>query len=169
MLLQASTLLNLPVAANDTQSKIGKINKVIINPDNGELMGFIIKQNKFFAKDKILSSQDTIEIDRNGIVTPTEENLLEIDEIVRIKEIINQNIPIFGQNAITESKQNIGKINDFLIDTDMNTIVKFYIHGIFHDKIFPANKVIRIDKNAVVFSDDVVEQTPSAETEGAAA
>jgi uncharacterized protein YrrD len=169
MLIQSSTILTLPVAATDSQSLIGHVKQIIIDPQNGELLGFIVKPAGIFAKDKILSRQDIIEIDRNGIVTKSEENLLEPDEVVRINKIINSNIKIIGQNAYTESKKNLGKINDLIIDTEKQIIDKYYVHSMFEEKILPHYKVVKINERGVFFSDDVIEQTPAAEVEGAAA
>lgn len=169
MLIQASTILNLPVAATDTHSAIGRVRQIVINPENGTLLGFVVKPLGFFSKEKILSEQDMVEIDKNGIVTKSEENLVESSEVVRIAKVLKVNINIIGQNAITESKKNLGKIYDYVLDTEMQLISKYYIHSMLAEKILPHDKVVKIDKKAVVFSDDVIEQTPQAEMESAAA
>lgn len=169
MFIQASNLLKLPVAALDTQRKIGEVDKIIINPDNAEIIGLLVKIGGFFKNYKLLSTQDMIDIDKNGVVTKNEENLLEIEEIIRAKKILDKKITVLGQRAITKSKKNLGKITDLLINTEFLTITKYYISNLFDERIIPADKVLKITKKAVVFSDDVIEETPVAEAEGAAA
>lgn len=169
MLIQATTILNLSVAATDTQSKIGDIEKIIINPENGEVLAFVVKPLGFFKKNKILSREDILDIDKNGIVVKSEENLIDAKEIVKVKEIIDKKTFILGQKAITESKKSLGKISDLLIDTNTLTVNKYYTQGFLAERIFPADKVVKITPQAVVFSDDVINITPSIETENAAA
>lgn len=169
MFIQASNLLKLPVAALDSQRKIGEVDKIVINPENGEIIGLLVKTGGFFKSFKLLSSQDIIDIDKNGAVTKNEENLLEIEEIIRAKKILEKKITVLGQRAITKSKKSLGKISDLLIDSETLAITKYYISSLFEERIIPADKVLKITKEAVVFSDDVIEETPVAEAEGAAA
>lgn len=153
----------------DTSRKIGTVKQFIFNPDDGSLLGLLVSTGGWFSKNMVLSAQDIIDFDRNGIVTKLEENLVGVDSIVRVKNVLRDRISVLGQNAITESKNRIGKISDLLIDTETLCIVKYYIHGFIQEKILPANKIIKITPKAVIFSEDVVQQTPSAEIEGAAA
>ena len=169
MLILASTILNSPVASIESQSKIGAVKKIIIDPNTGEIIAFGVAPTGFFVSDKALSAKDVLDVDKNGVVTNTQENLVEVDEIVRIKELQKERITIIGQKAVTESKKNLGNIYDYLIETDTLIILKYYIKSLFDERILPNDKVIKIDKNAVVFSNDVIEQTPQAEVEGAAA
>jgi len=170
MLIQASTILNLPVAAIEEKAKIGTVKNLIINPENGELIGLIVRKTGFiFSTNKILSGHDILDIDKNGVVTRKEENLVDIKEVIRIKKIISSKICVLNQKAVTQSGKYLGRVNDLLIESETLSIVKYYIHGIIEDKIFPANKVIEITKKAVIFFDDVIESVSATEMEGAAA
>jgi len=169
MLIQATKIIGLPVAAIDTQSKIGEVKKIVIDPENGSVLGMVVAPTGFFAKQKILSSQDIIDFDKNGIVTKSDENLLDTHEVIRIEKILANNIKIIGQKAITSSKNRLGTINDILIDLDTLAIVKYYISGLFQERILTSDKLVKITKDALIFSDDTIEQIPSGEIEGAAA
>lgn len=169
MLIQTSNLIGLPVGALDSQKKIGTVKKIIIDPDNGGFLGFEIKARGFFNKNKILSIVDVSEFDRHGLVTRSEENLVDSTEIIRVDKVLKRKIKVLGTKAITESKQYLGKINDLLIDIDSSMIVKYYIKGLWQDRILPANKVIKITAGAVIFAEDAIEEPIVAEAEGAAA
>lgn len=169
MLIQSSTILGLPIGSMDSQSKIGTIKNLVIDPENGELIAFFVSIGGLFQSDKVLSSHDILDFDQKGIVVRSEENLLEKNEIIKVNKIWKDRITVLNQKALTASGKNLGKINDSLIDTSTCMINKYYIHGLFEDRILSADKVVKINKKGVIFSDDIIENIPLAETESAAA
>lgn len=169
MLIEASKLINLPIGALDAQSKIGSVQNIIVDPKNGELLGFFVKEGRFFSPTLVLSTQDVTEFDANGLVTKNIENFVELKEIIKIKDAVKKNIKIIGANAITESGNKIGRVFDLLINTETSMVAKYYIKGFFQDKIIPAEKIIKINKKGVIFSDDATEKVPIIEPESAVA
>jgi len=172
MFIEAKKLIGLPVAAQDVQAKIGAIRQIIVNPDNGNLLGFLVSAGgpaswRIFAPQKVLSVNDIREWDSKAIITESIDNLVEASEIIRIKEILDKKIILLGMRAKTESGQGLGIVEDLLIDTDNQCVEKYYLKDLLGDaRIFPSNKVIKIDK-VITFSDDVVE--PPAGAAGAVA
>ncbi len=162
-------LINLPIGSTEEQAKIGSIKDIIVNPDNGEILGFKVTPEGFFAKDKILSKVDIIDCDNNGIVVKDADSLVELQEIITIKNIIKQNISLINSKAVTESKENLGKINDLLIETSDFYILKYYIKGLWQDKILPGDKVVKIKKGEVIFANDAITEPIANEVEEAAA
>lgn len=170
MFIEAKKLIGLPVAAMDTQSKIGKVRQILIDPENGRLLGFLVTAGEFFGPQKVLSVIDIKDWDPKGIVVSSIENLIGKSEIVRIKEILQNKIFILGMKAKTESGKSLGAVEDILLDTDTESVVKYYLKDLLGGaRIFPAEKVIKIEKE-IVFSDDTAEiPTDAAGAEGAVA
>ena len=157
MFIEAKKLIGLPVAAFDTQSKIGVIRELIVDPENGHLMGFLVQVKGFFSTGKVLSEVDIREWDPNGIVTEKEENLVKREEIVRINNILKKNINLLEMSAKTESGKGLGNVENLLIDTDTSTITKYYLKDLLgKSRIFTSEKVVKIDKQ-IIFTDDVAE------------
>lgn len=170
MFITASKIFDLPIASLESKSKIGFVGNLIFNPDDLTLIALEVITGKFiFQKKLFLSAIDIIDFDKNAIVIRNEESLVKPQEIVRIDKIIKDKTPIFGQKAVTKSHQNLGKIFDLLIDTETSAIIKFYVSNLFQERIFPSDKVEKITAKAVVFYDEVIEQIPIVEVEGAAA
>ncbi len=162
MFIEANKLINLPIAALDTQSKIGQIQEIIIDPENGHILGFLVKIEGILSKSKALSIVDIREWDKNGIVTDTLENLVDPAEIIRLKTLIDKKIILIGMKTETESGKNLGKVEDLLIDTDTQRVAKYYLKDLLgQTKILTSDKVIRIDKK-IIFTDDVTEPTGGA-------
>jgi len=154
MFVEATKLLNLPVASEESMSKIGEISEIIVDPDNGTISGFLVKLPGIFGPQKVLSVVDVLAWDPNGIVTSDQENLVDKNEIVRIQRILNQNFHLIGLRAETESKKHLGQIEDFLIDTETQTVAKYYLRNILGNSLILGNdKVVKIDKK-IIFTDD---------------
>lgn len=170
MFIEAKKLIGLPVAALDAQSKIGEIREILVDPENGRLLGFLIQGGGIFAAKKVLSIVDVREWDPKAIVTESIENIVEPNEIVRIKEVLVKNIILMGMKAKTESGQSLGEVDDLLIDTETQSVVKYYLKDLLgKNRILTSDQVVKIetkglpfgDKN-IVFADDVSEPTGGA-------
>lgn len=167
MFIEAKKLIGLPVAATDTQSKVGEIRQIIIDPSNGNLLGFLVSSGGIFSPKRVLSVSDIRDWDPQAIITESIDNLVEPGEIIRIKEILAKKINLLGRGAKTESGKSLGVVEDLLIDTDGQCVEKYYLKDLLGDaRIFPSNKVIKIDKE-IIFADDVAE--PPAGAAGVAA
>jgi len=121
-------------------------------------LGFLVSGGGLFSPKRVISAVDVRDWDPNGIVTATIDNLVEKDEIVRIKEVIDQKIDLFGMKAKTKSGKRLGTIEDFLIDTTATCVMKYYLKDLVSgSRVFSADKVIKIEKNTIIFEDDVTE------------
>lgn len=170
MYLQASHILNLPVASLDPQEKIGNVFDIIVDPKELKSVGFLVIKRSLFVSQKLLLSQsDVLDIDKHGIVTRNEENLVEPNEVIRIKNILKNKVKILNQRACTKSGKNLGKISDLVFEKETGFVSKFYIHGWLEDKIIPREKLIKITSKKLIFEDDVIEITQSVQPEEAAA
>jgi len=157
MFIEAKKILGLPVAAVDTESRIGEVRQILIEPENGALLGFLVQTGGILSPKKVLSAVDIREWDPNGLVTESIDNLVPPVEIVRIKEVLDKNIILIGMPAKTESGKRLGSVEDLLIDTDTNSVAKYYLKDLLgNSRVLPADKVFRIDKQ-VIFTDDVGE------------
>jgi len=167
MFIEAKKLIGLPVAAMDTESKVGVISKIIIDPKNGNLMGFLLKKENILSSSLALANSDISEWDPNGLLTPTIDNLVKPEEIIRLNEILQNNFDLFGLKAKTQSGKKLGQVDNFLIDSETSYVMKYYLKDlILGDRVFSSDKVVKIDK-VIVFTDDV-EQIPTS-AEGATA
>ncbi|MGA2666729.1 MAG: PRC-barrel domain-containing protein [Patescibacteria group bacterium] len=156
MFIEAKNLIGLPIAALDTQSKIAEIRKILVDPESGSVLGFLVSAGGIFSPKKVISSVDIRDWDRNGLVTESPNNLINPIDIVRIKEVLTQDFDLFGLKAKTESGKNLGSIENFLIETETNCVIKYYLKDlVLKARIYPAEKVVRIEKNAIIFMDDV--------------
>lgn len=166
MLLEAKNILGLPIATLDEKEKIGLVKQIIVDKRNAKVLGFIVSIGSFlFGKNLFLSESDVLDVDINGITTQNKDNLIDPDEVMRVKKIVDERFSIFGLKATTKSKNKLGKISNFVIETNTLQIVKFYINTMFEHKIIGHDKVYKITKKEVIFKDDVEKETIKVKVE----
>jgi uncharacterized protein YrrD len=158
VLIQAKDVLNKPVFAQDIEDTVGIISDIIVDPENGKIVAFSVA--RFLQKPKIVSEVDVLDLTQDGLLINSENALVFPSELVRIKEIIDRGIKIINSKAVTESKKSLGIIEDFLIDTETAGVVKFYIKGglLSPSVVLPIEKVVKIEKGKIIFSDDILER-----------
>jgi uncharacterized protein YrrD len=93
------------------------------------------------------------------------DSLIEPTEIVKVDEILKKKIKILGAKAETESGKRLGRIEDFVFETQTRLMVKIYIRGglFLPSLILPAEGIVKIEKGRVVFADQILEHSKTAE------
>ena len=95
--------------------------------------------------------------DKEGLVTAEEDNLVLPTEIVRLNHVLKADINLIDMPAEDENGQSLGLVENFLIDTETGSVVKYYLRDILGNaRILPSEKVIKIEKK-IVFASDVTQ------------
>lgn len=165
MLLQASQIIGLPVGATNTQERVGNIADLVIDPDTGRLLGFIVKSGVLGSIRKVLSYHDVTNIDHTAVLVREPEVLLPPEEVDPIKKALKDGRPVLRQRVVTEGGTKLGKVFDLVLNTDAGMVTKLYISHLLEERIIPLDKVVKVTKDHVVVKDDVVlGRSPLAET-----
>ncbi len=98
----------------------------IINPNNLKVDGWYC-QDRFSKDTLILLSQDVRDFIKQGLVINDHDNLSTVDELIRLKDILNLNFELLGKPVVTLSKQKIGKVSYFAVEIDSLNIQKIYL------------------------------------------
>lgn len=155
MLIQASNLLNKAVASLDEKNKIGQVKYIIIDRKALKVLGFLVKDKNLFFKNKFLSDIDILDIDKYAVVTRSYENLIDPQEVVKVKNILKAKFTLFGLKAKNKKNEYLGKVSDFVFDKETLGIIRFYIRGFWQDRIFDISNLIKIKDKEIIFEDDL--------------
>ena len=154
MFLEASKILNKPLAALEEQSKIGDICDILIDPEKGQVLGYLVKSGLFSGL-KVLPFSDLASYDDEGMVAKSQENLVECESIERIAKSMKDNIKILQAPVRTENGQNLGKVTDFIIDTQLGTITKYMVEGLTDQRIIPSDQIVEITPAEILVKDEM--------------
>lgn len=165
MQILLSSLKNGAIVAMNA-GRVGELGDIIIDPVSAQISGFFVK-TPLFSPLKIIVKSDIIMIDRHAVLINNPDNIVTIDEVIRLKEIICKKFKIINLKAQTENKLYLGHIEDIVIDNETIMITKYYLRNLMTNRIISAEKLIGFKNNYAVFCDDCAGPMPV--TEGAPA
>jgi sporulation protein YlmC with PRC-barrel domain len=159
----ASELINQGVILRQENALVGKVTAVIIDPSTGKFMGLLLKEG--FGKEHVraLAEKDILGINDQYILITSYSVLGDLDEIVRIKKIIDQKIPIIKNKVYTISGINLGKVYDYSIDLHQARLSRLYIHPKFlkklsHELIIDSKCIVSIKKDRITVDDSCIKE-----------
>lgn len=126
MLQLSNSLLNKSVLSLRTGTPIATITEAIINPHNLKIEGFYCT-DRFDKKELILLYQDIRDILPKGYVVNDHDVLVEAQELVRLKDVIQLNFELIGKPVVTLTKEKVGKVSDYAAETETMFIQKIYV------------------------------------------
>lgn len=158
----------LPVLDLETGEMLGEIVSWVVNPSQQKLAAFTLTKFGAWQKMKVIVPADIVEYAPKMIVVQSQAAVIAPDEIAGLMELLKDRIEITGFRAETETGKLLGTVSDFVFDVIGSTIQQYYIQpptvlgAITSDWILPANRVVRIEKNRLVFPDDILMVTKLA-------
>lgn len=126
MLQLSNSLLNKSVMSLRTGSAIASIVGPIINPNNLKIEGFYC-QDRFNKQLLVLLYQDIRDLLPQGYVVNDHDVLVDPEELVRLKEVLDLGFELIGKQVVTTSKQRVGKVSDYATETETMFIQKIYV------------------------------------------
>jgi uncharacterized protein YrrD len=154
MLIELKKLEGMAVGALDEGVKIGAVRRIVVNPESIKLIGFVIKSGTVLAAIKAVSFLDVVDIDRNGIVIRSRDNLVEVGEVVRIGELVKKRFSLIGLPVKTKGGKSFGRVVDAVVETTTGDILRIYTKYLFHDFVFERSQIQKITLGEVVVKDD---------------
>lgn len=166
ILVLASELLKLPVAAMDVGGRVGKVHDVLIDMETGKFEGITVSPD-WLSKPKLIAAQDIVSVDPQGVVINTAEHIMDIKDVIRAKNIWEKKIKLIGHKVVTQTGKGLGKVTDLVISMQTDKVVKIYVGSFLADRVISWAKVVKIDKKAVVVEDDLEPVKAQPALEGA--
>ncbi len=172
MLQLSGSLLNQPVMSLRTGGQIGQVTSAIINPNNLKIEGYYVQDSHNKKTQLILLYQDIRDIIGKGIVVNDHEVLAHPSDLVRLKKILDINFQLIGKPVYTQSKERLGKVNDFAVETQTMYVQKLYV-GQSLIKSFTGGslsvdrtQIVEITNRKIVIQ-DILQGTPEGATASA--
>lgn len=151
MLRLSPTISNLPVMSLRTGSKVATALEPIINPANLKIEGWYC-QDTFSKGTLILLSQDVRDFVPQGIAINDHADLVEPDELVRLKDVLELEFKVLGKSVVSNHKRRIGKVGDYALDTDTMKIQKLYVARPMYRSLTDGH--LSIDRSQIVEIDN---------------
>lgn len=164
MLLQSRQLRSLPVVSMRTGGTLAYTRDPIINPFQLEISGIYTTHDD----GSILLLHTIREIAPKQVTVDDSDAFSHQEDLPRLEEILRLNYELIGKHVTTQSKQRLGKVEDYVVDTLSHKIQKIHVHQPlwrnFHGStlIIDRQQIISVNDRSVTVSDGITNSTALA-------
>ena len=168
MLATYSHLIGTPILSVQSGSTIGRISSAIVDPDTLKILAFRLNGSSI-GPANLLDTQSIREYSHLGMVIDDLDELVEPDDVIRIKEDLELNFDLLSLKAETKKGSKLGHVIDFTVTPDDYTIqqiiVKRPLIKSFTDPelTIPRTEIIEITDYKIIVKDE--EKTIKARAE----
>lgn len=126
MLTLGQQLIGKNILSLRIGKQIGVVHEPIINPNNLKIEGWFATETGQ-KKHSVLLSQEIREFLPQGLVVNDHDALTAIDDLVRLKRILDYNFTLIGKSVVTTGRKKLGKVSDYAFDRNGFFIQKIYV------------------------------------------
>lgn len=127
MFVLASDIIGKPIISLQNGYSVAVVDSLVIKPETLEIMALGCKDGNWRKTKAVLLVRDVREIMRDGVIIDSFEDIEDVGEIVRLKEVIEKKYELIGASVVTESKNKLGKVEDYTVETTSYKIQKLYL------------------------------------------
>lgn len=154
--------------------KLGRVDEVVISPDNGRLLGFVMKPGGLLggSAETIVEADDIRSIGVDAVT-------VEGEEVAHVSEAANEAFRaaregdrvLVGRKVMTQDGTFVGQIRDVAVNEDARRVTALMVGGglLERDDALSADRIVSVGPDVVVVRDehaDAEEPGPFASAEG---
>lgn len=161
MLQLSTTFYNRKILSLRTGGPIGFAHSPLINPTTLKIEGWYASA----AADRtpyIVPANEVRDIITKGIVVNDHASLTHVEDLVRLKEIIELRFELIGKVVKTDRKRKLGKVHDYAVDDQALIIKQLYVAQnvlkslIGQQLIIDRTQIIEINDRAIIVKEPTV-------------
>ena len=117
MLVLGSRLNETPVMSLQTGTRLAHTGSPLINPANLKIIAFELEGPLLHEKPSFLRVADIREMSGVGMIIDSSDELLALDDVIKIKSLYELGFKLIGMNVIDEHKRKLGKVDNYTVET----------------------------------------------------
>lgn len=118
MLINGSRLAGCPVLSLHVGGAIAYVENIIVDPNNLKIIGFRVSGPLVRGEVGDVLPVDSIrEFSRSGMIVDSIDELVDGEEVLRIRDVLKLNFSLTGLKVISEGKSKLGKITDYVVNS----------------------------------------------------
>ena len=120
MLFGRQKIMSLRVLSLQAGAPIAFLKHEIIDPNNLKILGFIVDGGVARgSKENFLDARDIREISSFGMIVDGETDLINPEEVIRVKKVLDLNFDLIGMKVETKKGTKLGTVTDFVSDENL--------------------------------------------------
>ena len=127
MLVLGNIFIGKPIASIQSGHRVATVRDLILDPRNMKVFALNVDSPNL-GSNLILHTEDIRDINHQGIVIDNNDQLMTFDDdLVRLKEVARIDFKLLGKSVYTENGKKLGKVSEFVVDTDTFLITKLHV------------------------------------------
>lgn len=151
-----SKILRCPVVEEDSMRPITGIRDLVIDPADGRVVAVEVTK----GREMVISPMDIVSWG-SVLKIRDKDDIVEVQDLVRAKEVWDRRAQIFDQRVETEGGKALGRVVDFVIDGKFLILKKLYVARVFlglfrmESRIIAAKNIVEILPDKIIVKDDL--------------
>ena len=101
-----------------TGAKLGSLGDAIINPANLQIIAYVVEGALLVEQPTFIRTAEIREYGRLGVIIDSNDDLIGLDDIVRVKHLYEAKFNPVGIQVIDDQGHKLGKVEDTTLDVD---------------------------------------------------
>lgn len=127
MYFLATQFKNLPVMSLQTGESIATLGEPIIKMSDLEVMAVRCRVTRN-RQDGVILMRDIRQLAPDCVIIDSFDEIGDIEDIVRLKEVAAQSFNPIGSAVINESGHKLGRVEDYTVNLKTSMLQKLYVH-----------------------------------------
>ncbi len=161
MLLWRERLLDVPIMSLQTGTQLGVIKESIINPKDLSIIAFYCEGPLIQEKPAVLHTADIREFGELGMIIDDSDMIMPLEGLVRLQQILDYNFELIDKRVIDTTKSKLGKITNYIIETNSFEIVKLGVRRPFLKALNDAELLIDRDQIRKITDTEIIVEAPT--------
>lgn len=139
-----------------TGTRLATIGTPLISPANLKILAFELEGPLLTEKPSFLRVADIRELSGVGMIIDSTDEILGLDDVIKIKELYELGFSLIGMNVIDEHKRKLGKVDNYTVETGSFIIEQLNVkHGILRGltdtgSLIHRTQITEINDNAII-------------------
>lgn len=158
---KVSEFIRLPVLSKDSGKKIAVTKDLVFSRHKFRVMALVTNEGSVFKEVKIIKYKNIKSVGKDAIIVSKENVIENAADIPEIYQLLKESKKIIGEDVITETGENIGVVQDIIIDEDNGKVLGFILSdGLIQDimdgrNVLPYIYGITFGKDALMISNKI--------------
>lgn len=126
---KGTDLIDKAIIAYDTGRKIARIQDLIFDQNDNQLLGFLIKESGLFRSAKVIPMAAVKAIGLNAIVVADDGAIVSATEVPQIHQVLERDLVLKGTRVLTTDGRYLGSVVDLYFDDRTGKIEGYEASG----------------------------------------
>lgn len=156
MLLLGSHFHDTPIMSLQTGGRLARISEPVIDPSNLKIVAYEVDGPLLTEHPSFLRIADIREISSIGMIIDSTDELVALDDVIKIKELHDLDFHLVGMPVIDEHKHKLGKVENYTVESESFVIQQLNVRrGILQGitdtgLLINRSQIVEINDNAII-------------------